>query len=66
MMTLQQARESNGITKAQMCRELGVSRPTYNNYEKDPYKNMTIEQFRRACKFIGVDTSEIFFDVKLK
>lgn len=60
MMTLREARESKNMSKTDMCRELCVSRPTYNAYESDPYRTMAIEQFRNACKAIGVDTSEIF------
>lgn len=62
MMTLAQARTKAGISKREMCDKLGVSRPTYDAYERDPYHKMTIGMFRAACKIIGVDTSEIFFD----
>lgn len=63
MMTLKEAREKRGITKKHMYIELGISSPTYDNWEKDPYHNMTIANFRRACKIIGVDSADIFFDV---
>jgi DNA-binding XRE family transcriptional regulator len=66
MMTLAEAREKRGISKIHMCRKLGVSRPTYDKWEGDPYHCMTMSNFRRACKIIGVDSSDIFFDKSIK
>ncbi len=38
MQTLESLRESKGVTKVAIANYLGVSRPTYDEYEDNPHK----------------------------
>ena len=60
MKTLKQVRESRGVTKAAVCKHLGISRPTYNEYEEHPEK-MKIETAKSVADFLRVDVHDIFF-----
>jgi transcriptional regulator with XRE-family HTH domain len=59
-MTLREAREKRGITKAAVCSAIGVSRPTYDRYEENP-DSMTVEQAKKICEFMGYTPDQIFF-----
>ncbi len=60
MRTLESIRESKGVTKAAVARHLGVSRPTYDEYEANPHR-MRVETAKAIADFLAVDVSEIFF-----
>lgn len=60
MQTLEAIRESKGVTKAAIANHLGISRPTYDEYEKNPQK-MRVETALSVSSFLGVDVNEIFF-----
>lgn len=59
MKTLRQVRESKGVTKAALVRHLGISKPTYDDYEQHP-EHMRIETAKKVADFLGVDISDIF------
>lgn len=60
MQTLESLRESKGVTKVAIANYLGVSRPTYDEYEDNPHK-MRVETALSVAEFLGVDVNEIFF-----
>ena len=60
MKTLRQIRESKGVTKAAVVRHLGISKPTYDDYEQHP-EHMRIETAKKLAGFLGVEISDIFF-----
>lgn len=60
MKTLQEIRESKGVSKISVARHLGVSRPCYNGYENDP-STMKIKTAQKVAEFLGVDLQDIFF-----
>ena len=60
MQTLESLRESKGVTKVAIANYLGVSRPTYDEYEGNPRK-MRVETALAVAEFLGVDVNEIFF-----
>ena len=60
MKTLRQLRESKGVTKAAIVRHLGISKPTYDDYEQHP-ERMRIETAKKLADFLSVDISDIFF-----
>ncbi len=60
MKSIQEIRESKGVTKAAVARHLGISRPTYDDYEQHP-ERMRIETAREVAKFLGVELGDIFF-----
>ena len=59
MQTLESLRESKGVTKVAIANYLGVSRPTYDEYEDSPHK-MRVETALAVAEFLGVDVNEIF------
>lgn len=59
MQTLESLRESKGVTKVAIANYLGVSRPTYDEYEDNPHK-MRVETALAVAEFLGVDVNEIF------
>lgn len=59
MKTLEELRKERGVTKAAVTRYLGVSRPTYDRYERDP-SAMSVADFNRVCKFLRCKTSDVF------
>ncbi len=60
MKTLREVRESKGVTKAAMCRHLSISKPTYDEYERNP-ASMRIETAMKLSEFLGVGLQDIFF-----
>lgn len=60
MRTLREIREQKGVTKAAMIRHLGISKPTYDDYESNP-ESMRIETAKQVADFLGVDLQDIFF-----
>ena len=58
MLTLRQARESKGVTQAEMARALGISRGHYHWNEKHP-DGMTAEMFKAACGYLGYSVDEV-------
>ena len=60
MKSIEAVRSEKGITKAACARHLGISRPTYDDYEAHPSK-MRVEDAKRLCAFLGIDISDIFF-----
>lgn len=60
MKTLREVRESKGVTKAAMCRHLAISKPTYDDYERNP-ASMRIETATKVAEFLGIGLQDIFF-----
>lgn len=60
MKTLKEAREEKGIKLTAVADHLGISRQTYRLKERNP-GDMTVDECKAACDFIGVPVSEIFF-----
>lgn len=60
MKTLREVREGKGVTKAAVCRHLGISKPTYDDYERNP-ASMRIETATKVAEFLGVGLQDIFF-----
>lgn len=59
-LTLKMARAKVGLTKKQMASELGVTRPTYDDYEN--YKTiMRIDVAQRFCNIVGVSIDDVIF-----
>ena len=63
--TLKEAREKRGIKLEAVAKTLGVTRQTYAKYEADQGE-MSIEQAKTACEYIGVDVADIFFAGRVK
>lgn len=64
MQTLTEARESRGIKQKAVAEAIGVTRQTYARYEAEP-QQMTIQQARAVCDFIGCDFDSVFFGEKV-
>lgn len=62
MQTLKEARERKGIKQMAVADYLGVARQTYANYEQNQ-EQMSIEQAKAVCKFLGVDVADIFLPI---
>lgn len=60
MQTLRETREQKGVTKAAICRHLGISKPTYDAYENDP-SSMKVGTAIKLAEFLGVSVQDIFF-----
>ena len=60
MRTLKEARTDKGIKQCAVAEAIGVTRQTYAKYEDNP-AIMPIGKAVSACRFIGVEISEIFF-----
>lgn len=60
MQTLKQIRTAKGVTKAAIVRHLGISKPTYDEYERHP-ERMRIETAMALSEFLGVPIEDIFF-----
>ncbi|NQN12220.1 helix-turn-helix transcriptional regulator [Streptococcus suis] len=57
------ARAKVGLTKKQMALELGVTRPTYDDYEN--YNTiMRIDVAQRFCDIAGVSIDDVIFQKK--
>lgn len=56
--------ESNGITKAELAKQLGVTRQTINNIVKG--KAPSMEVGLKIGKYFGKDVSEIFYSPYVK
>lgn len=62
-LTLKMARAKVGLTKKQMALELGVTRPTYDDYEN--YNTiMRIDVAQRFCDIVGVSIDDVIFQKK--
>lgn len=59
MSILKEKRERLGIPKTVLARLLGVSRPTYDRYEKDPL-TMSGYQIKEVCDFLGYEPAVFF------
>lgn len=59
MKTLKEIREAKGIKQIAVANHLGVVRQTYANYEANP-QDMSVDQARAVCDFLGCDLSDIF------
>lgn len=59
--SLREAREDAGLTQQKMADELGISRQTYLEIEKNPTK-ATVLQARRICEVLSRSYEYIFFD----
>lgn len=62
--TLEFLLDSNGITKAELAKELSVTRQTINNIVKG--KAPSMEVGLKIGKFFGKDVSEIFYSPYVK
>lgn len=63
MKTLKEARTDKGIKQLAVADAIGITRQTYAKYEENP-AIMPIGKAIEACRFIGVEVSDIFFDRK--
>lgn len=59
MQTLEERRHALGITVTAAHHALGVSRPTYYSYEKNPL-NMPLGKYIELCAFLDVEPGDIF------
>ena len=64
MKTLKEAREAKGIKLQAVADHLGISRQTYSRYEANQ-DELSIEQAKAACSFIGCSIDEIFLTEKV-
>jgi putative transcriptional regulator len=64
MQTLKEARERKGVKQVAVADYLGVARQTYANYEQNQ-EQMSIEQAKAVCKFLGVDVADIFLPIDI-
>lgn len=64
METLKEAREAKGIKLQAVADHLGISRQTYSRYEANQ-DELSIEQAKAACAFIGCSIDEIFLAKKV-
>ena len=60
MKRIREIRESKGVSKAAMCRYLGISKPTYDEYENNP-QNMRLSTAQKVADFLNVPLADIFF-----
>lgn len=60
MKTLEEIRTERGVTKAALAKHLGISRPTYDEYEENPQR-MRIETAKAVADFLHVSVADIFF-----
>ena len=59
-LTLKMARAKTGLTKKAMAERLGVSRPTYDDYEN--YKTfMRIDLAQRFCGITEISIDDVIF-----
>lgn len=58
--TLKDARKEAGYSQEYMANELGISRQTYANIEKDP-SSATVLQARSICRILSKNYERIFF-----
>ncbi|MER0122892.1 helix-turn-helix transcriptional regulator [Streptococcus sp. ZJ93] len=59
-LTIKMARAKAGFTKLKMASELGVSRPTYDDYEN--YSTiMRIDVAQRFCDIVGLSIDDVIF-----
>lgn len=59
-ITLKMARAKAGLTKLKMASELGVTRPTYDDYEN--YKTiMRVDMAQRFCDIVGLTIDDVIF-----
>lgn len=59
-LTLKMARAKAGYTKKRMASELGVSRPTYDDYEN--YNTvMRVDLAQRFCDIVDVSIDNVIF-----
>lgn len=59
MKTLKEVREAKGVKQLAVANYLGISRQTYAAYEQNQ-DQMSIEQARAVCKFLGCRVVDIF------
>lgn len=57
--TLKELRARKNMTQAEVAEEIGVSKQTYNAWEKD-VSNVAIGKVRALANFFGVTIGEIF------
>ncbi|WP_229311281.1 helix-turn-helix transcriptional regulator [Streptococcus sp. HF-1907] len=61
--TIKMARAKVGYTKMQMAKELGVSRPTYDDYEN--YSTiMRVDMAKHFCDIVGLTIDDVIFSNK--
>ncbi len=65
MATLKEVREMKGVKQLAVANHLGISRQTYAGYEQKQ-DQMSIEQARAVCEFLGCDMAEIFLPSEVK
>lgn len=59
-LTIKMARAKTGFTKKRMASELGVTRPTYDDYEN--YNTvMRIDVAQRFCNIVGLSIDDVIF-----
>lgn len=59
MAKIKEAREAAGYTQTEMCAALGISRPTYIKYEKNP-ENMPLWMAEKLCSIVRCKMDDIF------
>ncbi|MGR1083298.1 helix-turn-helix domain-containing protein [Olegusella massiliensis] len=60
MPTLAEMRKKRGISQATMAKELGISRLTYIQCEKDPQNKLTVNEYVHVCELIGIVPELLF------
>ena len=65
MGTLKDFRLANGVKIKAVADHIGVSRQTYSNYENNQ-DEMSIEQAKAACSFLGCSIDQIFLSDDVK
>lgn len=63
--TLESARKETGYTMEYMAKQLGVSRQTYSNIEKDP-TSASVLQAKRICEILSKNYERIFFGINAR
>ena len=63
MRTLTEIREERGVKKVAVQRLLGVSRPTYDRYEKFP-GDMKVVDLDKVLAFLHCEKSDIFLSTE--
>lgn len=59
-LTIKMARAKAGFTKKKMALELGVSRPTYDDYE-NYLTVMRVDMAQRFCDIVQLSIDDVIF-----
>ncbi len=65
MQALKKYRERKGVKQCAVARQLGISRQTYSKLENNQ-EDMSIQQAKAVCDFLGCKVDDIFLNFKVK